>query len=371
MDHTIVKSGFDSLKKTLKAKDPEKTLTEVGAFAERVLTLLAGSCQWADFAWKGKGTKTYRTFVPKQQEPGQSSPAKALFSRASNVELFIADPSQYRQSWNVVLEALQAGRAAKARTLNCAPSLIDRAVYTAVIAFASATDLYYPGDKGRPGALFETAVGAAISMLTGLSESRRVELGIPGEAAKVVVESEVEDESGDDRSTDEEDDLAVSDVGANANGGPIEDKAVIQTDRWFPGNPKKLVVAMKISSRERISQVSVQQLLLERIAPGQFRSILCACNENNVMCQKGTDKADRTPEKCWLVDTLVPRTISLYHRFIAEFKGLYYLDPPTPYVDGTYAAEQAANKFPAVKPLHQLFTVDLPDLLGSLPEEPS
>lgn len=349
MQASDLKPRFEKIKKSVQTATPSAVLQGVGVFVKDVLGMLAAGCDHLPFTWKGKGTKKYRVFAAKG--------TKRPFSRASNVDLFVNDPGQFEALWKGVLTALDEGKRAGARVVKHDPAGLDRAFYTAVIAFASAIDLNFPGDKGSPGALFEIAVGAAISHLTGLDEHGQVELTIPSDAATLLVTSDADE--GEEEGADEPVEPVLNEDEEE------EDKAVIKTDRWFEGDPSNLIVAMKISTRERISQVSVQQLILDKIKPGGFRSILCACNENNVLGPKGMKKENRTADLCWLVDTLVPRTIALYHRFVAPFAGMYYLDPPEPYLKGEYQG------LPPVKRFRDLLTADLPMLLGGPPKSDS
>ncbi len=350
MQPTELKTKFNTIKKSVKTAKPADVLKGIGAFVKEILGLLEATCDHVPITWKGKGAKAYKVFVAKG--------TKIPFSRAANVDLFINDPAQFETQWKAILASLETCSKAKTGKLVHDAASLDRAFYTVVIAFAAAIDLHYPGDRGSPGALFEIAVGSAISYLTGIDQKGQVALPIPieevPEDAKLLVKSD-----GDEEEVADSEDGEEHDPGADP---PIEEEeeelAVVKADRWFQGAGNDLIVALKISTRERISQVSVQQLILERIKPGGFKSILCACNENNVMAPKGTKKDTRTYDTCWLVDTLVPKTIALYHRFVAPFAGMYYLDPPEPYFKRLYPG------LPPIKRFRDLLTDDLPMLLG-------
>lgn len=133
----------------------------------------------------------------------------------------------------------------------------------------------------------------------------------------------------------------------------------VKTDLTFGAERgRTLVVPTKISTRERISQAYVHQRILDAAQPGKYRSILVACSENNVMAPKGTAKRDRTASVCWVQDTLVPRTIALYQRYVAELDGIFYLDPPAAYLAGGYPG------LPHVATVGQLTHGELPALLA-------
>lgn len=352
MSLTKLKDGFEDLKTVASEADPAKTLKKVGEFALNVLTLLNSQCNLQNITWKGKGAKTYQVFVVKG--------AKQPFSSAVNVALFETKAAAFKSLWSRLLNALTAGRKAGANTISgISGDAVDKTLYTAIISFAAATDLYNPGNRGAPGALFEIAVGAAIAYLTGRPEDSQVVLPIPDSGEALVVKSE-EVLPGDESPSGKDEGAIVREEerGSVDDTDEEEDPAVVKTDRCFRSEPVSLIVALKISTRERISQVSVQQLILDKIKPGAFRSILCACNENNVFGPKNLTKAQKTYDICWLKDTLVPRTIALYHRYVARFAGIYYLDPPHSYLSGVYRG------LPPIKRFRDLLTTDLPMLFA-------
>jgi hypothetical protein len=351
-----LKARFEAIKKEVRRGVPDRVFSLVGELGLDVLHLLKRDYEQVPFDWKGKGAKKYTVYV----QEGQSSP----FSRAANTALFIPDPEAFARAWQQVTEGLERGRKSAGWTALCEPLVIDQALYTAVISFASVVDLDSPGDKGTPGALFEMAVGAAISWLTGLQENGQVKLGIPSNPATLIVKADTE-VSEPDATSDVGCDLATEEEAEEEDAVVTGQSVTIKADRWFKGESHDLIVALKISTRERISQVSVQQRILESIKPGGFHSILCACNENNVLAPKGTRKADRSYDSCWLVDTLVPGTIALYHKFVAPLEGIYYLDPPTSYLSGTYQG------LPPVRRFRDLLVADLPKLLGASPKSVS
>lgn len=342
MHKSELKERFKKVKKPLRNPNALDILGEAGGFTCEVLEMLAREYRHVPISWGGKGSKAYTVYVAQSQ--------KQPFSRAANIELFLRTSAEFKPVWKRFTDGLNAGKASGKCVWTGDPTDINKAIYTAVIAFASAIDLQFPGDRGSPGSFFETIVGASISHVTGLDENGEVKLDIPSDASSIVVKSDAADSPAEAE--------VLDDSALESDEGEIEDSAVIKTDRWFQGKSRNLVVALKISSRERISQVSVQQLILEKIAPGKFQSILCACNENNVMPPKNVPKDFRPYDHCTLKDTLVPKTIALYHRFVTPYAGLYYLDPPVPYVDGTYSG------MPPIKSFHALLAGDLPILLG-------
>jgi hypothetical protein len=302
---------FDRLKKVRRI-DPLKSLELVGRFASSALAVLAEAAQAQPLAWRGGGDKAYIVFTAN----GQQLP----FSRAVNRDLFEPDPIQFEYLWREVVTGLLDGEAAGTMRAPLDAGMIERAVYTAVVGYGAAVDLFNPGNRGGPGSFLEMVTGPAIALLTRRRESGALRLPIPdsnGEFANISV------------------DLTFVD----------------------PNHPIVLVVPTKISSRERISQAAVHQRILDAISPGSFRSILCLANENNVMPIGKLAKADRTANMCYARDTLVPGTIALYQRYVARLSGLYYLDPPYEYITGKYP------NLPPVATYGRLLTDDLPRLL--------
>jgi hypothetical protein len=162
------------------------------------------------------------------------------------------------------------------------------------MAFAALIDILARGDRGGPGAAFQLTVGATLSHLLDKPLRGAVDLTVAnGVRERVNV------------------DITVGDSDA----------------------PPVLAVPTKLTTRERIAEAYVHQHILDAARPGTYRGILCACSENNVMAPKGTANQDRTPDVCWVQDTLVPGTIALYERYMAHLN-LYYLDPPEPYLGG-------------------------------------
>jgi hypothetical protein len=64
-----------------------------------------------------------------------------------------------------------------------------------------------------------------------------------------------------------------------------------------------------------------------------------------------------------LKETLVPGTIALYQKYISHIDGIYYLDPPARYLNGS------GRGLPKIGTVGSLLTEDLPGHLLP-PEEP-
>lgn len=317
MPLTELTRDFKKLKQVRRAVPPADALVLVGKFAVDALTVLAMHAVAHDFEWKGGGHKTYRVYTLADQE--------RPFSRPINTDLFLADPTDFREHWDEFVECATSQASANKRALDGMDAdLVGRLFYTAVVGYAAAVDLFRRGDRGGPGTFFEMAVGPTLSLLTRRPETGSIVIPVP----------EIENET---------------------ETVPV-DLSFISADEDVV-----LIVPTKISTRERISQAYVHQRILESASmDGKiYRSVLAICNENNVMHPSGTPETDRTYANGWAVDTLVPGTIALYQRYVSQLSGLYYLDPPPRYID-----EQLPG-FPPVHRFGQLLTTDLPGLLAS------
>jgi hypothetical protein len=311
MPLTQLRRDFAQLKK-VRRLNPAANLQLLGQFARDALVVLTNECETEEITWRGGGEKRYRVFT--------ADPARLRFSRVINQDLFIPSAEEFTQRWHNFVQ-LVLGNAGRETVAGIATSELDRLFYTAVIAYASAVEIFQPGDRGGPGTYFEMLVGPTIAVLTGRAETGAVILPVPDT-------NEVEK---------------------------------IPTDLTFAARSQgiTLVVPTKISTRERISQAYVHQLILEAARPGQYRSILCIANENNVMFPVGVSAQEKTTSVAFARDTLVPGTIVLYQRYVSQLSGLYYLDPPDEYLSGRYKG------FPPVKRFGHLLTQDLPSLLAS------
>lgn len=301
-----LRAGVDTLRRS-RHLPPAQVLELVGQTGAMALTLLQARCDAHPIAWKGQGAKAYSVY----SFEGAPTP----FSRATNDALFDPDPDTFRANWNSVAAAILDAR--EVGPVDADPEAIDRAFYTAVVSFAAYMDL---AQSGGAGALFEHMIRPVLRVLTGRDDAGQVKIPVPGQAKQ----------------------------------------DLIPVDMSFPspGEGVSLVVASKITTRERIVQAFIHQLFLERLRPGGYRSVLVICSENNVGFPKSTTAPNRKPENGWVQDTLVPGTIAKYQRYVAELSGLYYLDPPASYLTG------ARPGLPPVRRFSSLLGGDLAQLLA-------
>ena len=309
-----LRQAFQQLKLDRRLR-PEQMLDSVGSFGRDAIRVLAQHAEIHPFAFRGKGMKSYVVAV----KPGAST----AFSRAINSDLFIFDEDDFESRWRDFSSAVResAGRCALAKI---DAGEVDRLVYSAVVGYAAAVDLFNPGDRGGPGSFLEMVMGPLLSVLTARPEGASISIPVP--------------ETGD-----------VEKVTTDLSFGDENDMRVV------------LVVPTKISTRERISQAYVHQLILDRATKGTgttYRSALVIANENNTAFPSGLAMSAKTHERGWTQETLVPGTIVLYQKYVSHLSGLYYLDPPI-----RYASSSPLN-FPKVSTVGALITLDLPELLA-------
>lgn len=297
--------------KSIRRANASDSLDLAGKLGAKATASLLADFPKRPIRFTGGGAKSYFVFLV----PG----SEVRFSRPVNRTLFVDDPVEFATRW-VALCAATKSSAGQGR-LAFASHAVDELVYTAVIAFACAADLYGQGGRGAPGTFLEMVVGPMVATLSGRDETSSIAIPVPET-------NEIER---------------------------------VPTDLSFasPSEPLVLVIPTKISTRERISQAYVHQRILDAARPGgkDHRSILVIANENNVIAPKGVPPSGRLVDACTVQDTLVPSTIVLYQKYVAALAGLYYLDPPDRYLSG------AISGFPRVGSFGQLLTEDLPNLL--------
>jgi hypothetical protein len=279
----------------------------IGVVADRCLRLLASTGTALEFWWEEvfDGGKQYNVFK-----------LEGRLSRPIRLSLFERDPRAFRElwgDWTAGLLAAGGGTYSHPET--------DRVLYTVAMAFAAAYDLHKPRSRKTPGTFFEVVIG---SVLTRLGQAARTKQ-IPAL------------------------DILAEDVGeAEATGRPTPARSgSVPTDILLEKGPSKLVVATKITSRERIVQVFVHQRILDGMFPGHYREIAVLCSE--------TQRDDRNTR---VNDICVPGQIQLYARYVAAIAGLYYLDVPAAYADARFSAQLP------VRLVSRLLDSDLVALLG-------
>lgn len=297
---------FDRLRRQRRLA-PTSTLPILGEFAADNLIHLLQNTDSHRISWQGRGDKSYYVFTPRNEIH--------RWSRAINEDLFVSDPSEFKARWDRFSDSVASNVGEHSVPAELGPE-IDTACYTAVMSFAANLDLFNPS-RGASGTLFEMIIGPMIAALTNRTESGDIRIEVPGGYGHDTVKV----------------DLTFHDL----HGGT------------------SLAVPTKISTRERISQAFVHARILQVASPGRYRNVLCILNENNVFYFRGTQ--ERTVNTIFVRETLVPKTIALYQRYLASLEGLYYADPPEPYLIGAPAG------LPRVAHISSLLTGDLRELL--------
>ena len=292
---------FETLKKSRRQGSPKVLLNKVGELAAASSNLLDETADWIPIRWLGSGAKLYSVAAL----AGTVSPV----SRAVNDALMIRDPDEFILAWDEYESQLLSSEGQRHLEYD-GPQSLDRVLYTAVMSWAVAVDLFSPSN-GRAGSYLEMLVASSVAQLLGQRATSAVKVLVP------------------------------------------EDQSVesIPLDITFEGENRSLAIPTKISTRERISQAYVHAAILDAAFPGKYRTILCIGNETNAYYPPG---AKKVASNLCLKETLVPRTIHLYEKYISKLDGLYYLDPPQAYVD-----REHSRTFPPVAPLSELLLSDL------------
>lgn len=197
-------------------------------------------------------------------------------SRPVRSDLYIADFSLLEHTWIKMINAIRP----EDMIVSMSSSEINSVIYTAVIGFASAYDIWKKSSRKTPGTHFEVLLGSLISSV--LPDFARTKfIGIPGQSESV--------------STD----------------------IVFGTDRGG------IVIPAKITTRERIVQPYAHQRILDSVFPvGSYQSVL--------MCVSETQRDEKTQS---VNEICVPGTIRLFQAHLSKLRSIYYLDPPTRYLD--------------------------------------
>jgi hypothetical protein len=296
---TEVRQKFDEVR-SLRRTNNAASLKAAGAVVVAGLELLERATERRGIEWRGAGDKTYDVFAIPNSD--------SEFSRGVRRSLFVGDPADFASRWDTLLSALSSSEGSEVLQ-GVTGDEVDRLYYTAVISFGAVVDLFGSGDRGGPGTFFECLIGPSVAILTGRRERSYIDVPFPGTA---------------------------------------NETARVPTDLSFQkeeDGQAAIVIPVKISTRERISQAYVHQAILDKDTRFVFRSVLCVANENNMV-------GGRSLRSASLKDTLVPNTIIQYQGFIAKLTGIYYLDPPDSYFP-------PPRLFPRVAQFHELLTADL------------
>ncbi len=350
-----IRAEFDRIRES-RRQGPGASLDALGSLAEAALGLMAADCQVA-------AVRTQR--IPGAKEYGvfHGSGRESVFSRPLNRALLIQEASTFRQRWTSALDVMTSQAGSGSTTV---PSTeLDSLFYTAVMAYAAVTDVFNAGNRGGPGTLLEIAVGSTVALLTGLEERGGIALNVDGFDAPINVTVDmtfgdidvlpvVEAEDTLDEGyivMDAPDDIPAAPTAVD---DPVNDDGDAALNFEDGNSGAVLVIPTKLSTRERIVQAYAHQRILDVAKPGKYKTVLCACNENNLM--KPSNQVKRL-SNVWVTDTLVPKTIVLYELYVAKLAAIYYLDPPPAYLEPRW------RHFPHVSTFGDLVSNDLRNYL--------
>jgi len=283
-----IRRSFSLLK--LRYDQGDNALEALGAVSGRALELLLAL--GTSTAKQGKAVLNGRTklYEIRQREHFLSRPIRR--------DLFIAKPSDFLAAWKELLTAINVHKKKIDHTN------IDGILYTAVMSFAVAFDLYLPTSRKTPGTFFEVMIGTLLAATTGFPRAKQITL--PDSRYKVPTD------------------------------------IVLQGEKGKPS----LVIPTKITTRERVVQPWAHQRILDdAFGRGKYKSVLVVVSELQRDGSKGVN------EIC------VPGQIGLFQKYLAQMYGMYYLDPPASYM------RRECTELLSTKPLSELFQADLLELL--------
>lgn len=220
------------------------------------------------------------------------------YSRPVKQDLFISQIDQFDSKWQEFLSKINS----KTKTIALETHEINKILYSAIIAFSVCFDLWKPKSRKTPGTYFEILVGSILGELLD-QYNRSKHIPIPGSSESVSTDSE-------SVSTDSE---SVS-----------TDSQSVSTDIVFSKSNDQLglVIPVKITTRERIVQPYAHQRILDScFGEGKYISILICVSES------------QRDEHIGVKEICVPGTIKLFQEHLARLGGIYYLDPPTRYLE--------------------------------------
>lgn len=264
-----IKKSYDELKKKYDKK--QDVLSELSEVSSHSLSKLENECQKINFC-RSNDKKEYFVYE-----------LDGVLSRPINKNLLLTC-EQFNDLWTKFFDSIDSEKHSSSFEVDS----INKVLYTAIIGFSAAFDIWKPTSRKTPGTYFEILLGSVISKF--LPEfTRKKFITLP------------------------------------KNKGPekSEPDEKVSTDIVFEKDSYGIVIPAKITTRERIVQPYAHQLILDAVfGNGHYKSILLSVSET------------QRDEKNLLVnDICVPGTIKLFQQHMANLSGLYYLDPPSRYCE--------------------------------------
>lgn len=233
-------------------------------------------------------------------------------SRPVRPDLFIGERQELADAQAEVVGGLRSG---PADWPDVTVNLATRVIYTNVMSFACCIDLWKRSSRKTPGTFFEIYFAGLVPyMFTDAVLSKHISL--PG------------------ISDAEEDELEEAE-------GVEEGSSSVATDLVIgrPAFDRRIVIPLKITTRERIVQPFAHQRILDSaFGSGHYNSFLTCVSETQL------DHNTRSVKQ-----VCVPGTVKLFQRHLGQISGLYYCDVPQ-----RYAAADMAAYLP-VKEIGEIF----------------
>lgn len=223
-------------------------------------------------------------------------------SRPIRPEIFIPNAADFRSA----AEGLR-GHLLRGDVLSTGH--ITSVVYTAVMAFSLAIDLWSPGSRKTPGTFFEVFVGSCCLLKFSsyvMKKHIRMPIGLSDDADSI---ADLDAESGAEERT--------------LSGDFVSTDLVIER----PDGLRGAVIPLKITTRERIVQPFAHQRILDSAYPRTYKSFLACISE-----VQRDDKTTSVKQVC------VPGTVALFQTHLAHLSGIYYCDIPQRYAKPDFAA---------------------------------
>jgi hypothetical protein len=249
------------------------TLADVGPVAAEAHRVLCAITKVASLGTLS-GTSGPKKYVVFQQGSRKSRPYLDAY-RYGSVE-------DFEKAWDSLIKCIDvnAGKIA-----GITATEVDKVLYAATHAFACAFDIGAPGGRATNGKLFELITSMLLEQLLRATPCELPQLTRPA-GYRVPV------------------DIVLERAGAT----------------------KRVVVATKITSRERLVQAFVHNHFLTKDQPGRYCSIVwCGSETNALKGEKG------------LQETCVHHQINAYCEWLGPLDGLYYLDVPAAYARAAFA----------------------------------
>lgn len=238
--------------------------------------------------------------------------ASSQVSRPFRADLFIPDRSEFKILSDELSRNLKRGAATWGAD---EVTLATKVIYTSVMSFSCCIDLWKRSSRKTPGTFFEIYFA---SLIPKIFPDAILSKHIPLPGISKDEEDKLEDAEGvEDGDSSVATDLVISRLGLD----------------------RKIVIPLKITTRERIVQPFAHQRILDSaFGPNTYNSFLTCVSETQL-----DNKSKSVKQVC------VPGTVKLFQKHLGNINGLYYCDVPQ-----RYAAPDMAAYLP-VKEVGEIF----------------